>query len=166
MITWSLKNENLLFLNRSIRVWSKVRNELNGQRPRNGAGDVVYTTNADGSDGVPYMPRPFPIGNWNITGIVPHLTKADEIKGYLYPYYISTDAWQMVDEWDLDQKGRYLKPSGRKVKDYAYGLHWPEFSQTTLGCGRFDTKDHLLSVVAELTEMLNHAKTIPLQVIE
>lgn len=164
MISWSISDGNLLFLDKAIMVWSHVRNEINGKRPKKGMRDVVYTEKKDGSRGVPYMPRPFPLGSWNILGIVDHQTPNDQETGYLYPYFIRTDAWQMVDEWEIDQQGFYLRMTGRQVADYGYGLHWAEKSSTTLGCGRVDTKDHLLFIVEELRELFKHSKTIPLQV--
>ena len=164
MISWSIGSGNLLFLDKSMAVSSHVRNEINGLRPKIGARDVVYAEKKDGSRGVPYMPRIFPIGSWNILGIVDHLTTADQETGYLYPHFIRTDAWQMIDEWEIDHQGYYLRPTGRQVADYGYGLHWAEKSSTTLGCGRIDTKDHLLFIVEELRELFKHSKTIPFQV--
>lgn len=118
---------------RIIRAWSKVRNELNGLRPRKGIADVCRSVNRDGSPGVPIMPRPFPIGAWRIAGFKEHPDKAND--GYLYPVYIHTDAYNEVDEWELDDNGFYVKPTGRKVFDYYQGLHFST-SDWTQGCIR------------------------------
>ena len=94
-----------------------VRNELNGLRKMN---EVVYSTNADGSKGVPYMPRQFPVGTWALE--MPGV-RSDPL---LAPYFIPTTAWQLVDEWDVEQRDDgewYTGKTGRQVKDYAYGIH-------------------------------------------
>jgi hypothetical protein len=94
-----------------------VRNEVNGLR---GMNEVVYAVNADGSKGVPVMPRIFPVGTWELK--MPAL-RSDPL---LAPYFIPTTAWQFVDEWEVENRDGvawYTKPSGRKVKDFAYGLH-------------------------------------------
>ena len=86
-----------------------------------------------GEKGVPYMPRMFPKGKWNVLAVLP---KSDP---YMAPEFISTDAHQLVDEWNVrakrDGELRYDVPSGRKVEDWGYGLH-NSTSSTTLGCGR------------------------------
>jgi hypothetical protein len=46
-----------------------------------------------------------------------------------------TDAWQMVETWETDGNGDYLRPTGEQVRDTGYLLHYSQFS-TTLGCIR------------------------------
>ncbi len=111
---------------RAFPVVCKVRNEQNGLRKR--SEKVVRTENFDGSSGVPYMPRPFPLGRWKITGIFP---KSDP---YEAPEFIATDAHQPVDEWS-EVSGHYGERTGRRVEDFGYGFH-NSTSSTTLGCGR------------------------------
>jgi hypothetical protein len=124
-----------------------VRNELNGRRK---GYDVVYSE----PDKVPYMPRVFPSGIWTISQPRARIDK------YLAPYYIPSDAWQYVDEWLIDA-GRYDKPSGVKVKDHAYGLHFSE-SRTTLGCIKILYLADLLWLVDEIKTALkdNEVKLI------
>jgi len=114
---------------RKIVAWSKVRNELNGLRPRANEPDLFRTT----PDSIPSMPRSFPVGDWKITKIIPHPNKIGD--GYLYPFFIATDAFQMLDEWSLDNRGFYSRSTGKKIKDIAYGIHF-SISDWTQGCIR------------------------------
>jgi hypothetical protein len=101
-------------------VSCEVRNELNGRR---GGQDVVTTI----PDNLPYMPRRFPAGRWKIG------TPVKKTSPYTKPWFIPTDAWQMVSVWLLDENGFYDVKSNREIKDTAYGLHASN-SRTTLGC--------------------------------
>ena len=132
-----------------------VRNEVNGLRNMN---EVVYSTNQDGSKGVPYMPRPFPVGTWTLGH--PDL-RSDPL---LAPYFIPTTAWQLVDEWDVIQKDDgewYSGKTGRQVKDYAYGIHCSSAHESD-GCihivddpsGRKTKFDYLDELVNDLVNWL------------
>ncbi len=97
---------------RRIEYTNWVRNELNMARAMN---EIVYSENADGSQGVPYMPRTFPLGTWKVGRPVQKV-------GLMAPYFIPTDAHQLVDEWEV-QNGLYVGKTGRQVMDWGYGLH-------------------------------------------
>jgi hypothetical protein len=133
ILTWSRKDAFLVAGDRRVECWSKVRNELNGLRPyvplHEDKTDVVRSFPAN----VPIMPRPFPVGNWQITGFRIHPNVATD--GYLYPVFIATDAINECPEWELDSNGRYLRPTGRVVHDGANGLHFST-SDWTQGCLR------------------------------
>lgn len=149
-LIWNRKEPFLLADGRKIACWSKVRNELNGYRPnpdkeRAGDADLFRITRADGMLGPPSMPRPFPAGEWKITGINPHPAS----EPYLYPFYIATDAHQSLDVWALGENGFYLKPTGEKQEDYAYGLHFSS-SDWTQGCLRIGTEEDLRWLVANV----------------
>ena len=146
-LSWDKADDFLLAGDRKIRCWSKVRNELNGLRPRKGASDVFYTTTIGGNKGVPSMPRTFPVGNWKIVGVIPHPDR--ERDGYLWPFYIATDAWQMLDEWELDSNGVYERKTGKRVPDYAYGLHFSS-SDWTQGCIRIGSESDLRWLVEQV----------------
>jgi hypothetical protein len=88
-------------------------------------------------DGKPYMPKGFPHGLWKVGAPVP------KTNPYLAPYYIPTDAWQMVTEWALDADGSYKAPTSRQVRDAGYGIHFST-SSTTLGCLKIINKSDLL----------------------
>jgi hypothetical protein len=124
----------LLVLGQSFDCWSKVRNELNGLRPRKGEHDICISINEDGSPGVPIMPRSFAVGKGKITGFKEH-PDPTENHGYLYPVFIRTDRVADVPEWELDENGFYLRPTGRTVKDYFNGIHFST-SDWVQGCLR------------------------------
>ena len=101
-------------------------------------------------DGVPYMPQGFPLGVWRITGVFAR-TAAD-----LAPFFISTTAWQMVPEWEVDAAGKFTKATGRWVHDAAYGIHF-SMLDFTWGCIRVVNRSDLEwladQVQAELSEI-------------
>lgn len=116
-----------------------VRNRDFGEDPRNerrlhDKSEVVWTYSFDRyNPSVPYMPKTFPSGSWKITDF-PKVCHLDDPDGsYLYPLFIFTDAWQMVEEWALDENGGYDHPTGRLVKDIGNGIHYSS-SRTTLSC--------------------------------
>ena len=126
VITWKRDKVILTYADVSIRVICKVRNELNGLRSL--TENVVYTSNEDGTQGMPYMPRLFPKGVWELVSII------DKTDPYEAPEFISTNAHQSVMTW-TSVDGHY----GRAItdscaEDYGYGLH-NSTSDTTLGCG-------------------------------
>ena len=133
ILRWSKHESYLVAGDRHIECWSKVRNEVNGLRPykplRDGKTDVVRSF----PDGVPIMPRSFPLGNHLITGFRIHPDAIND--GYLYPVFIATDAVNDCPEWELDDKGCYLRPTGRIVKDGANGMHFSNCDWTQ-GCLR------------------------------
>ena len=159
-ISISLSAKVLRAFDRDIRAWCNVRNELNGNRK---IGSVaVYTQEADGDEGEPYMPREFPTGRWDITGIIPHPDQEND--NYLYPYFIATTARQNVQVWNIDKYGKYESPSGRFVADYGYGLHFSS-SPTTLGCIRIANEADLRWLVSQIkAERKDRAYTTTLTV--
>ena len=164
-ITWN-RNDDFLTIDRDgstriMRCWCKVRNELNGLRPLSGRSDVVRTETKTGADGVPHMPRPFPLGSWRVERIIPHPDKVKD--SYLYPFFIATNAWQIVDEWELDERGYYRRPSGRTVPDYGYGIHFSS-SYTTLGCLRIGELQDLIDLAGMVREELDAGREVPFEV--
>ena len=117
-ITWKKSDGFLIADKRQIQCWSKVRNELNDLRPRNpllpGTTDDYLATGD-----IPAMPRPYPVGNWRITGFKGHPDPTED-NGYLYPIFINTDAVNQVPEWQLDANGLYLKPTGKLIEFYIF----------------------------------------------
>jgi len=130
-IRWLINEGKMFFGDSVVDCVCHVRNEENGERVL--ASKPVISENSDGSEGVPYMPRRFPMGKWNVTVILP---KTDP---YEAPEFIATDAHQTVERWRTrigrDGNEIYDQPSGDMVEDYGYGLH-NSTSSTTLGCGR------------------------------
>ena len=58
-LTWSKADSFLYAGDKKIHVWSKVRNEVNGLRPKRGIPDLVYSMDNDGTKKYPVMPRDF-----------------------------------------------------------------------------------------------------------
>ena len=117
-----------------------VRNELNRKRPLHDPMQVVYAIVDDHYNRYPYMPRTFPTGTWRI------YTPRARTSGYLAPYFIPTDAEQLVNVWSLDKDGGYAFPLPDRVLDIGYGLHFSE-SITTVGCIRIHQLEDLLWLV-------------------
>ncbi len=125
----------ILAFGREIAAKCIVRNEENGWR---GPAQVVRTFGNTTPHGLAYQPRPFPPGEWNITTAY---AKADSAE--TWPWFVATDAWQNLELWDLDERGRYLKPTGQTIVGRDYGAHYARYrtltgllvpSNTTLGC--------------------------------
>ena len=130
VITWDMKKKKAAFNNVHFDIASVVRNELNGRRRLHDKKEVVRVVNKERTWGSAYMPRPFPAGKWEVTGI--HET----IDRNFAPVKILTDAHQKVEVWALDKSGGYEKGTGEFVDDWGYYLHFAAASRTTLGCGR------------------------------
>jgi hypothetical protein len=89
-------------------------------------------------DGKPYYPQHFPAGVWKITDPLAR-TAID-----LAPWYIPTDAHQMVPEYTVDGK-----PTGIWIPDSAYGIHFSELD-FTWGCIRVVNRPDLEWLVSEI----------------
>jgi len=123
---------------RQLPMSCLVRNELLPAPFLRGMDEVVYTEPpAKSGPPVPYMPRLFPVGTWSIWGIDSKDSKGNPLGPYEAPFFISTSARQLVDEWEVVQHEKlwYVRKTGRKVWDSGYGCH-TSTSITTLGCGR------------------------------
>jgi hypothetical protein len=155
-ITWYRDSHKMSYLDKVIDVVCDVRNELNGQRAL--SEKPVYSENEDGGTGVPYMPRPFPIGSWEVVSVIP---KTDP---YEAPEFISTDAHQPVEEW-TEVLGHYGQKTGTMVEDYGYGLH-NSTSNTTLGCGRISRPEDRENLVMAIQDAWAAGETVTLVVSE
>jgi hypothetical protein len=142
-------------------IRSEVRNELNGRRRLHDPDEVVNIVRENGTWGHAYMPRPFPLGVWKITGV--------EKTGVpvFAPVKIKTDAHQKVELWNLDGRGGYDRPSGVFAEDYGYHLHWSAASRTTLGCGRvgMDSAKEALALAALIEAARKNGEEVLLEVI-
>jgi len=112
---------------------------------------VVQSTNADGSDGVPYKPQSFPVGIWNIR------EPEARTSPYTAPFFIPTDAHQLVDEWELDEHQLYKCPTGRQVMDWGYGIHHSTINYT-FGCLRVVDEADLLWLVSQISAALKEGQ--------
>src|SRR5579872_1908047 len=78
----------------SVPVFNVVRNEIDPDHPRplHDPSDVVTTEPEGDAIAHPFMPRYFPTGTWRLWTILAHAKE----EPYLYPFFISTDAWQRL----------------------------------------------------------------------
>lgn len=148
------KNQKKIFYCDSV-----VRNEINGERQLHKKSDVVTTIPVSRYEtSLPYMPRPFPLGEWLITGF----EFTDQT--YFQPVKLLTNAQQLVPIWALDTNGGYDHAAGNMQFDYGYWFHYWG-GRTTLGCGRFDKVENILTFLAIIKPYLDVFKTVPLEVV-
>lgn len=145
-ITYKRDENQIIFGSKVFTVTNRVRNEIDPANVRRigVASEVRYTVNADRSPGKPYMPRKFPKGVWEITGVEYQKDKGFDVHDY-GQVRIRTNAHQKVQLWSIDVNGGYNKPLQEFVDDYGYLFHYSE-SNTTLGCGRIDTQPNALAL--------------------
>jgi hypothetical protein len=110
----------------------------------------------------PYDPQPFPKGSWSITGVEWQKDFKFDINTY-GPVKIKTDAWQMVNVWELDEEGDYLRQTDVRVKDTCYWLHY-SVSNTTLGCIRFASPEDAIVVAERVVLALGRGEAVSLEV--
>jgi len=159
-ITWKRDTGTAAAAGVEFVITNDIRNELNGRRRLHDPKEVVRAV-VNGQRGPPYMPRPFPPGAWKITGIEP---SADP--NYA-PIKIKTDTCQPVEVWALDDRGGYDHPTGERVEDGGYWLHWCGISKTTLGCGRVgtDTDEQVRLLASMIGRAWNNGEVVTLEVI-
>ena len=133
-----------------VQCSCKIKNELNGLRSK---GPIVRTMP---SPGVPYQPRQFPAGRWQVFKPIP---KTD---AYMAPYYIPTDAWQLVDVWTV-KDGAYDTKTEMQIKDYGYGLHFSS-SPTTLGCIKIGNLLDLQNLVSKINARIALKESVFIEV--
>lgn len=134
MITISFTGQELHALGRKIPATCIVRNELNGWRHAN---QVIRTSGGTIPHGLPYMPRPFPPGLWEITRVLDCERETE-----FWPVFLGTNAWQALPVWDLSD-GLYKHATGKTFAARGYGIHHARWcnkqgimvkSNTTIGC--------------------------------
>lgn len=133
-ITIRFTGRHLHAFDEKIDVTCAVRNELNGEREAN---QVVQTMGSTLPNGLDYMPRPFPPGRWQITGI-----SDEEVTTEYWPVFIATNAWQELPVWEIEH-GLYKRATSETFIARGYGIHHARWfngeqlvpSRTTLGCG-------------------------------
>lgn len=114
---------------RTVPAFSRVRNELNGERPDpSQLPDIEHGVSKDRTIGPVVMPRPFPLGTWQIYGIEASIDK------WTAPRKVLTRAHQPVPIYKLDAKGQYAGPTGEFFDDWAYWIHFCNGSTHTDGC--------------------------------
>ena len=161
-IVWN-RDENRLETGGIVfTVTNNVRNEIDPLNVRRlHEAREVRRAIVNGAWSDPYMPRKFPKGIWQITGV------EDTTDSEFEPVKIRTNAHQMVETWLLDVAGGYSKPSGKQVNDSGYHLHWSRGSRTTLGCGRVgtDSPKQVLKLAKMIRSAMAAGEVITLEVI-
>jgi hypothetical protein len=140
----------------SYKISNDIRTLRSGTRK---SSEVVRSI----PDGCPYDPHPFPRGEWRVTGVIWQRDKKFDPNTY-GPVKIMTDAWQMVEAWDLDEEGDYLRGTGRLVRDTCYWLHASVF-KTTLGCIRLDSASDAVEVADCIAGALGQGEAVFLEVV-
>ena len=136
-----------------------VRNELNGWRKKHDPTQVVRAMCEDPYEKPPVMPRPFPRGTWDV------YMPLRRTNPYLAPFFIPTSAEQYVEVWALDPEGGYDRPTGEKVLDLGYGIHFST-SNTTVGCIKVHKEEDLIWLADTISITFDHNRHITLEVIE
>lgn len=159
-LRYDLPKEDLLQYN-EIGVTCNVRTLKNGRRTT-AVKDVVRAI----PSGLPYDPMVFPVGIWHIIAVEwnTKINGKDRFNRWEYGNVkIRTDARQLVDTWELDADGNYLKPAGKQVWDEGYLIHYSD-SRTTLGCIRADLQLEIDTFAQYCEEYLKHKQWIPIEV--
>ena len=148
---------NTLTLDSAVyRISCNVRSLANGRRASH---EVVLSV----PDTLPYDPQPFPPGVWNVTGIQWREEKLFDYQTY-GPVKIVTDAWRMVNVWELDDNGDYARETERQVKDSGYLIHYSEYG-TTLGCIRVTSPQDVIAIARLIAAALEKKESVQLEVI-
>lgn len=82
---------------------------------------------------------------------------------YTAPYFIPTDAHQLVDEWDLDEHQLYKCAAGRQVMDWGYGLHHSTCDYT-FGCLRILDIPDLVWLVGQINQEISDGNPVQFEV--
>jgi hypothetical protein len=146
----------LVFSGRTYRISNDVRTLRSGTRK---SFEVVRSI----PDGCPYDPHPFPKGKWSVTGVSWQKDKKFDPNTY-GPVKIMTDAWQMVEVWDLDEEGDYLRQTDRLTRDTCYWLHASMFN-TTLGCIRIASASDAIEIANSVVGALGQGDVVSLEVV-
>ena len=138
-----------------------VRNELGKDRDErilHVPSEVVYAITGNRYDKIPYMPRRFPVGRWEV------FTPQARTSKYLAPFFIPTNAKQFCDVWELDAAGGYKAVTHAKVLDHGYGLHFSK-SRTTLGCVKIHDVNQLIDLCGLIKDAIQWDEKVFLEVV-
>lgn len=135
---------------KDIETNGDVQNLENGLRREK----LVFSENQDGSRGQPYSPQVFPVGTWKVLS-VEAVDPAHDPSGYEVPWFIRTDAHQLVDTYQemITDHIWYGPKTGLQVMDWGYGLHYSTYPYT-LGCIRVVKLEDLQWLAAEIQKIM------------
>ena len=140
-----------------------VRNEDNGWRH---ADQIVRTSGQTVPHGMPYQPRAFPPGRWDITRVV---DMGDDTA--YWPVFIDTSAVQELPVWKLKQD-MYVRPTTKVFTGRGYGIHHARYhksglmvrSNTTLGCINILDPDDARRLADEIREAMGLRQAVCIEV--
>jgi hypothetical protein len=144
-ITADLTAGKLIIRDAAFPISNRVRSLRDGGRR---SYEVVRSI----PDALPYDPQPFPKGLWRIIGLDWQEDKGFDFRTY-GPVKIRTDACQLVNVWELDSDGDYLRETDQQVKDTCYWLHYSA-SATTLGCIRLASPEDAVAIAKVLEKAI------------
>ena len=151
-----LSKGTLIFDGAHFAASCDVRSLLNGRRK---SYEVIRSI----PHNLPYDPKPFPIGLWEITGV--EWQKDFHFNFDTYgPVKIKTNAFRWVKVWELDKDGDYLRERGDEVMDYGYWLHY-SLSKTTLGCIRLESAGAAETLGKLVERYLNSGEKVEWEVV-
>jgi hypothetical protein len=145
-ITADLNAGKLFIQDAVFPVSCQVRTLKNGTRK---SFEIVRSI----PNNVPYDPQPFPKGIWRITAVEWNKDNKKFDCNTYGPVKIRTDAWQLVNIWELDNEGDYLWETDQRVRDTGYLLHYTVFN-TTLGCIKIERVKDAFTIGSILEEAL------------
>ena len=151
-----LSKNTLILSDTHFAISCDVRSLLNKRREIN---EVIRSI----PHNLPYDPRPFPAGVWEITGVEWQKDKRFDFDTY-GPVKIRTDAFHLVKVWELDKEGDYKRELENEVQDYGYLLHY-SLSKTTLGCIRLGSAGAAETLGKLVERVLQSGEKVELEVI-
>ena len=137
-------------------ISNKIRTLRDNTRPK---AQVVCSIPAN----LPYDPQPFPKGTWNIYAVEWQSEKGFDYNEY-GPCKIRTNAFCIVNVWELDQDGDYSKETEKRIKDEGYLLHWTSYN-TTLGCIKIESIKNAEIIGKIIEATLKKGEVVQLEVI-
>lgn len=155
LLRYFIEEELLEFGQQNYKATCRVRNEINGKR---GPSQIVKTFPKAGFR-LPYMPRRFPTGVWEIQKPV----WTDDIE--FWPVKIPTNAVRKVLTWNTE-RNQYSEPLELVQEDAYYHLHFSRDSISTLGCIRLDSAHDAKEIARRIEGLLAADHKVLLEVIE
>ena len=159
LMQFSHSGEILRAYGGAYRATCHVRNELNGERKLHVKKEVVYAMTGDRGDKIPYMPRRFPLGRFEV------FKPQERSSRFLKPLYIPTKAKQLVTVWELDENGGYDHATTERVMDHGYGVHCSE-DPNTWGCIRMNSPTDIYSLCNKLFMTFRQEEPVFIDVVE
>ncbi|MDC7234980.1 MAG: hypothetical protein PQJ58_17230 [Spirochaetales bacterium] len=155
VLRYFIEEEILEFGKITYKATCRVRNEINSKRKKS----QVVKTYPKGDERLPYMPRRFPTGVWEV--FKPIWTNDIEF----WPVKIPTNAVRRVLAW-YTEKGEYSESSEIIQDDAYYHLHFSRDSISTLGCIRLNSANDAEQIARRIEGLQAAGHQVLLEVVE